>query len=75
MVSGAWERQIGVREMHTPKTNPEEDRPERKPEREIPEPPVPPDMEPVIPQHDPPKPGRGGDVPGEPPPITAVRAR
>jgi hypothetical protein len=43
--------------------------PERAPDapgREVPEPPVPPDMEPVIPQQDP-QPGRPGD--GEPPPI------
>lgn len=39
-----------------------------EPEREVPQPPVPPEMEPVVPQTDP-KPGRTGD--GEPPTIIA----
>ena len=39
-----------------------------KPEREVPNPAVPPDMEPVVPQQDP-QPGRPGD--GQPPPIIA----
>ena len=39
------------------------------PEREVPNPSVPPDMEPVVPQQDPPQPGRPGD--GEPPPVIA----
>jgi len=45
--------------------------PERpQPEREVPSPAVPPDMEPVVPQQDPPLPGRPGD--GEPPPVVAL---
>jgi hypothetical protein len=40
-----------------------------RPDRELPNPSVPPDMEPVVPQQDPPQPGRPGD--GEPPPIIA----
>jgi len=51
---------------HTP--NPGKD-PDRAPEREVPNPSVPPDMEPVVPQQDPPQPGRPGD--GEPPAIIA----
>ena len=51
--------------MHTPNPG---SRPEDTPEREAPKPGVPPDMEPVVPQEDPP-PGRGAD--GEPPPIIA----
>jgi hypothetical protein len=45
--------------------------PERpQPDREVPSPAVPPDMEPVVPQQDPPLPGRPGD--GEPPPVVAL---
>jgi hypothetical protein len=44
--------------------------PPSKPGREVPNPSVPPDMEPVVPQQDP-QPGRPGD--GEPPPIIAAR--
>jgi hypothetical protein len=44
-----------------------DDTPE-SPGREVPDPALPPDMEPVVPQQDPP-PGRAGD--GEPPPIIA----
>jgi hypothetical protein len=40
----------------------------QEPEREVPNPSVPPDMEPVVPQQDP-QPGRPGD--GQPPPIIA----
>jgi hypothetical protein len=48
------------------------DRAPDAPGREVPDPPQPPDMEPVIPQNDPPaQPGRPGD--GEPPPIVAAR--
>ena len=36
---------------------------------EVPNPSVPPDMEPVVPQQDPPQPGRPGD--GEPPAVIA----
>jgi hypothetical protein len=53
--------------MHTPEPGSEPDRP---PERETPNPAVPPDMEPVVPQQDPPLPGRPGD--GQPPPIVAA---
>jgi hypothetical protein len=42
-----------------------------RPGREVPNPSVPPDMEPVVPQQDPPQPGRPGD--GEPPPIIAFQ--
>jgi hypothetical protein len=45
----------------------------QEPGREVPNPVVPPDMEPVVPQQDPPMPGRPGD--GEPPPIIASRGR
>ena len=45
--------------------------PDRKPEPETPNPTVPPDMEPVVPQQDP-QPGRPGD--GQPPPIIARAA-
>ena len=48
--------------------HPDSDPEPEKPGREIPDPPVPPDMDPVVPQQDPP-PGRGGD--GEPPPVIA----
>ena len=53
-------------QAHTPHpgSDPEPD----KPGRELPDAPVPPDMDPVVPQEDPP-PGRGGDAP--PPPIIA----
>lgn len=54
--------------MHIP--NPGREPNEDEPGREIPRPPVRPDMEPVVPQRDPPKPGQP-DVPGEPPPIIA----
>jgi hypothetical protein len=50
--------------MHTPNPGADPD-----PSREVPNPAVPPDMEPVVPQQDPPQPGRPGD--GEPPPIIA----
>ena len=53
--------------MHTP--NPGSDPDEERPEREAPNPSVPPDMEPVVPQQDPLQPGRPGD--GEPPPVIA----
>jgi hypothetical protein len=53
---------------HTP--TPHSD-PDKGPEREVPNPSVPPDMEPVVPQQDPPQPGRPGD--GEPPPVIAMR--
>ncbi|MGZ5149663.1 MAG: hypothetical protein ACXWI6_06420 [Burkholderiales bacterium] len=43
--------------------------PEPRPDREVPNPSVTPDMEPVVPQQDPPQPGRPGD--GQPPPIIA----
>ena len=47
------------------------DRAPDSPGREVPDPQLPPDMEPVIPQQDPPaQPGRPGD--GEPPPIVAA---
>ena len=39
------------------------------PEKEMPQPAVPPEMEPVVPVVDPPQPGRPGD--GEPPPVIA----
>ena len=48
----------------TPRSDPDE-----APDREVPNPSVPPDMEPVVPQQDPPMPGRPGD--GEPPPVIA----
>ena len=51
---------------HTP--NPGSDPDPPRPDREVPEPRVPPDMEPVVPQEDPP-PGGAGD--GEPPPLIA----
>ena len=53
--------------LHTP--NPGSDPDKGRPEREVPNPSVPPDMEPVVPQQDPPQPGRPGD--GEPPPVIA----
>lgn len=56
--------------LHTPTPRPEPD--EDEPERKRREPGVPPDREPVIPQKEPPAPGRTGDVPDEPPPIIAV---
>lgn len=44
--------------------------PEREqPDKEVPQPAVPPEMEPVVPVTDPPAPGRAGD--GEPPPVIA----
>jgi len=52
-------------EAHTPNPGKE---PDRAPEREVPDPSVPPDMEPVVPQQDP-MPGRPGD--GQPPPVIA----
>jgi hypothetical protein len=52
--------------LHTP--NPQSDPDPPQPGPEIPNPSVPPDMEPVVPQQDPP-PGRGTD--GEPPPVIA----
>jgi hypothetical protein len=55
--------------MHTP--GPGEDPESPRPPREVPNPAVPPDMEPVVPQQDPPQPGRPGD--GEPPPILATK--
>jgi len=48
--------------MPNPGSQPDEGTPE------MPKPSVPPDMEPVVPQQDPP-PGRGAD--GEPPPVIA----
>jgi hypothetical protein len=53
--------------LHTP--NPGSDPDPPKPEREVPDPSVPPDMEPVVPVEDPPGPGRPGD--GDRPPIIA----
>jgi hypothetical protein len=48
--------------------------PDKEPRREVPNPPVPPDMEPtVVPQEDPPKPGRPGD--GQPPAVIAASRR
>jgi hypothetical protein len=55
--------------MHTP--NPGGDPDPSRPDREVPNPAVPPDMEPVVPQQDPPQPGRPGD--GQPPPIIATK--
>ena len=54
--------------MHTPEPSPhsEPDDPDIK------EPPVPPDMEPVVPVEEPPKPGR---APGDPPPMIAGGAQ
>jgi len=40
-----------------------------KSDPEVPNPSLPPDMEPVVPQQDPPQPGRPGD--GEPPAVIA----
>jgi hypothetical protein len=53
-------------EFHKPGPDKEPERPTR----ETPDSPVPPDMEPVVPQNDPP-PGRPAD--GEPPPVIARR--
>lgn len=61
-------------QLHIPKPDPEKNDPDVKPDRphpEVPEPPGPPDMEPVVPQQDPPSPGHGNDVPGGPPQIIA----
>ncbi len=57
----------GRRAMQTPGRGADPDKPD-KPQREVPNPAVPPDMEPVVPQQDP-QPGRPGD--GQPPPIIA----
>jgi hypothetical protein len=54
------------RHLHTP--NPQSDPDPPKPGPEVPDPSVPPDMEPVVPHEEPP-PGRGVD--GEPPPLIA----
>jgi hypothetical protein len=59
-----------LRRCHTP--NPQSDPDPPQPEPEVPNPSVPPDMEPIVPQEDPP-PGRGSD--GEPPPVIAVAFR
>jgi hypothetical protein len=56
--------------MHTPDPG-GDPAPSRQP-TEVPNPAVPPDMEPVVPQQDP-QPGRPGD--GEPPPIIAQIGR
>ncbi len=55
-----------MRRLHTP--NPQSDPDPPTPGPEVPNPSVPPDMEPIVPQQDPP-PGRGVD--GEPPPVIA----
>jgi hypothetical protein len=69
-VSGGADGHINVRRngfvLHTP--NPQSDPDPPVPGPEIPVPSVPPDMEPVVPQQDPP-PGRGTDP--EPPPVIA----
>ena len=57
-----------ARRLHTP--NPQSDPDPPSPGREVPNPPVPPDMDPVVPVQDPP-PGRGAD--GEPPPVIAIQ--
>lgn len=60
-------REAGFQErLHTP--NPQSDPDPPHPGPEVPTPSVPPDMEPVVPQQEPP-PGRGAD--GEPPPVIA----
>jgi predicted secreted protein len=51
-------------------SNPDADPDTDKPGKDVPNPSVPPDMEPVVPQQDPPQPGRPGD--GQPPPIVAT---
>jgi hypothetical protein len=51
-------------------SNPDADPDTDKPGQDVPNPSVPPDMEPVVPQQDPPRPGRPGD--GQPPPIVAT---
>lgn len=53
--------------MHTPEPNPNTDPDPREPDA-----PVPPDMEPVVPVEEPPKPGR---APGEHPPMIAGSPR
>jgi hypothetical protein len=57
------------RRFHTP--HPQSDPDPPTPGPEVPNPSVPPDMEPVVPQREPP-PGRGAD--GEPPPVIASGA-
>jgi hypothetical protein len=60
-------RERSMLRLHTP--HPQSDPDPPRPDREMPEPSVPPDMEPIVPQQDPP-PGRGAD--GEPPPVIAA---
>ena len=62
----ALRTEAGVK-AHTPEPGRE---PGPAPDRELPNPGVPPDMQPVVPQQDPPMPGRPGD--GEPPPVIAM---
>lgn len=55
--------------MNTHAPNPGSEPDPGRPGKEVPNPAVPPDMEPVVPQQDP-QPGRPGD--GQPPPVIAI---